>query len=104
MIFETLYASSKNNELLLVENAFCRWHLRKDGQLTIHEIISLQPGQGKKLLSILKKVPNALCIVAKCPKDLKANEWYAKQGFIKISEEITKTGRVLFVWKLNLTD
>lgn len=41
MIFETLCESAKRDELILVDGGFCHWHLRRDGQLTIREIIVL---------------------------------------------------------------
>ena len=45
MIFETLYESAQRGELLLVNGGMCHWHLRRDGQLTIREIISTRPGE-----------------------------------------------------------
>lgn len=74
MIFETLYESSKRDELLLVDGGFCHWHLRRDGQLTIREIISLKPGQGTLMLNILKS-KNPVSIFAKCPVELVSNKW-----------------------------
>lgn len=102
MIFETLYESSKRNELLLIDGGFCHWHLRRDGQLTIREIISTRPGAGSEMLAKLKKCKSATSIFAKCPIDLEANDWYAKKGFKCEGEEITKTGRRLFLWRLPL--
>lgn len=99
MIFETLYESSKRGELLLVEDGFCHWHLRRDGQLTIREIISLKPGQGTLMLNTLKS-KNPVSIFAKCPIDLKANEWYSHKGFVLEGIEVTKTGTYLNLWRL----
>lgn len=39
MIFETLNESNERGELLLVNGGMCHYHLRRDGQLTIREII-----------------------------------------------------------------
>ena len=102
MIFETLYESAQRGELLLVDGGFCRWHLRRDGQLTIYEIISTRPGVGSEMLKRLKQVPGATSIFAKCPTDLLANEWYAKRGFVLEGEETTRTGRRLKLWRLRL--
>lgn len=99
MIFETLWAASKKGELILIDGGFCHWHLRRDGQLTIREIISQKPGQGKRMLAMLKKQP-CTSIFAKCPADLASNEWYAKQGFELETTSTTKTGRKVNHWRL----
>jgi hypothetical protein len=101
MIFETLYESAQRGELLLVEGGFCHWHLRRDKQLTIREIISTKPGAGSKMLEILKQQP-AMTIFAKCPVDLESNHWYDKKGFELEKTEITHTGRKLNHWRMTL--
>lgn len=100
MIFETLWESAQRGELLLTEGGFCHWHLRKDGQLTIREIISLRPGAGSEMLERLKQVAGATSLFAKCPVELEANDWYRKRGFALEGTETTKTGRVLNLWRL----
>jgi hypothetical protein len=102
MIFETLYESSQRGELLLIEGGLCHWHLRRDGQLTIREIISTRPGAGSEMLATLKRTPEAISLFAKCPADLPANDWYERRGFILEGEEITKTGRRLKLWRMCL--
>lgn len=102
MIFETLHESAKRGELLLIDGGFCHWHLRRDGQLTIREIISIRPGAGSAMLEILKRQP-AASIFAKCPADLPANDWYVRRGFILEATEATKGGRLLNHWRLNLS-
>lgn len=101
MIFETLHESAKRNELLLIDGGFCHWHLRRDGQLTIREIISTKAGAGSKMLDILK-TKDAHSVFAKCPEDLEANKWYEKKGFILEGIEVTKSGRKLKLWRLFL--
>ena len=103
MIFETLYDSAKRGELLLIDGGFCHWHLRRDGQLTIREIISTKPGAGSAMLSELMFNPDATSIFAKCPADLPANDWYERQGFICEGVETTRTGRELKLWRYNLS-
>ena len=103
MCFEKLHESSQRGELLLIDDGMCHWHLRRDGQLTIREIISTQHGAGSAMLEILKKTPGAICIVAKCPVDLASNEWYAKRGFALSHTEQAKSGRSINVWRLQLS-
>lgn len=101
MIFETLYESSKNGELLLIEGGFCHWHLRRDGQITIREIISTQKGSGQRMLEYLKS-QGGTSLFAKCPYSLSSNEWYQKRGFILEGIELTKKGNKLNLWRLTL--
>lgn len=102
MIFETLYESAQRGELLLIDGGMCHWHLRRDGQLTIREIISTRPGAGQEMLERLRATPRALSLLARCPTDLAANEWYRRRGFTLEATETTKSGRVLNVWRLLL--
>ena len=102
MIFETLYDSSKRGELLLIDGGFCHWHLRRDRQLTIREIISTRTGAGREMLVRLMDVPGAEFIFAKCPTDLESNGWYEHVGFELVGIETTKTGRALNLWQLKL--
>ena len=103
MIFDALYESAQRGELLLIDGGFCHWHLRRDGQLTIREIISTRPGAGSEMLARLMTVPGATCIVAKCPATLEANGWYARRGFCCIRAETTKSGKLINVWQLKLS-
>lgn len=103
MIFETLYDSAKRGELLLIDGGFCHWHLRRDGQLTIREIISTKPGAGSAMLSELMFNPDATSIFAKCPADLPANDWYERRGFVCEGVETTRTGRELKLWRFDLS-
>lgn len=102
MIFETLHESAQRGELLLVDGGMCHWHLRRDGQLTIREIISTRKGAGRKMLENLKYTPGATSLFAKCPAELPANDWYQRRGFVLESVETTKTGRKLNCWRLTL--
>jgi hypothetical protein len=102
MIFETLYESTQRGELLLVNGGFCHWHLRRDGQLTIREIISLRPGAGSEMLRKLRTCKDASSIFAKCPIELESNEFYRKKGFVLEGTETTPRGRKLNLWRLYL--
>ena len=106
MIFETLNQAAQDGELFLVEGGMCHWHLRRDGQVTIREIIILPEYQGRgigtAILERLKGVPGARSIFAKCPHNLPANDWYVDRGFHSEGTEETRTGRVLVLWRLPL--
>lgn len=106
MIFESLFSSANKGELILVEGGFCRWHLRRDGQLTIYEILVLseyqRQGIGSSMLETLKHVPGAMSIVAKCPVDLDSNSWYAAMGFTCIAIEQSHSGRGINVWRYQI--
>jgi GNAT superfamily N-acetyltransferase len=106
MIFESLMESARRDELILVDGGLCHWHLRRDGQLTIREIIVLPrkrgQGIGTVMLEQLKQVSGARSIFAKCPRDLEANMWYEAKGFTEEKAERTASGRVLRCWRLSL--
>lgn len=102
MIFETLHDSAQRGELLLLEGCMVHWHLRRDGQLTIREVISTHPGAGSKALAILKQTPGAQSLFAKCPADLPSNGWYERRGFVLEGVETTRTGRQLNLWRMVL--
>lgn len=103
MCFENLYESSQRCELLLVAGGMCHWHLRRDGQITIREIISQRPGVGTEMLKQLRQVSGATSILAKCPFDLASNGWYASKGFVLESIEYAKSGRAINVWRMKLS-
>ena len=106
MIFNSLMEAIGRNELILVEGGFCHYHLRRDGQLTILEIIVLPQAEGRGVAyAILNQLRGLkpVSIFAKCPVDLeRANGWYQRQGFELESFETTKTGRKLNCWRMKL--
>lgn len=102
MIFNTLYESSQRGELMLIDGGFCHFHLRRDEQLTIREIISQRPGVGQEMLKRLCAASGATSLFAKCPAELPANDWYQRRGFEFEGEERTRNGRVLSLWRLPL--
>lgn len=99
MIFDPLYESAQRGELLLIDGGFCHWHLRRDGRLTIREIIATRKGAGTEILAILK-TKGASAITAKCPAHLPSNAWYERKGFALQGTETTRTGRPINVWVL----
>lgn len=105
MIFDALHESARRGELLLMDGGFCHWHLRRDGQLTIREIIASPEGRGvgTAMLARLCLTPGARSIFAKCPATLPANRWYANRGFENVGTERTRSGKLLNLWRLDLT-
>jgi GNAT superfamily N-acetyltransferase len=103
MIFEPLHDSNKRGELY---GAFVHWHLRRDGQITIREIMVEQgeqgQGQGRAFIERLKRVPGATSLFANCPADLPANEFYGKLGFTLEATETTQSGRLMNHWRMIL--
>jgi hypothetical protein len=105
MIFEALYESAKRGELLLIDGGYVRFHIRRDRQMTILEIISTRRGAGSVLWTLLLAIAidkNVSKIVAKCPADLEANSWYQKKNFVLDRTETTKSGRGIRVWAYHL--
>jgi ribosomal protein S18 acetylase RimI-like enzyme len=106
MLFESLHHSAQHDELILVDDGLCRFHLRHDGQLTIYEILVLprsqRQGIGSAMLETLKQIPGATSIFAKCPQDLPANAWYRARGFTLEDTETTRSGRRLNLWRFPL--
>lgn len=98
MIFESLMESAKAGELLLIDGGYCRWHLRRDGTITIYEIISTRPGAGWEMLS--KLIDYSKPITARCPERMMhANAWWRRRGFKLIATETTRGGTALNVWR-----
>ena len=106
MIFEVLSEAARRGELILLEGCLCHWHLRRDGQVTIREILVLPQkrgeGTGRKVVQLLSEVPGATSIFAKCPEELDANGWYEHLGFECEGIETTRSGRGLKLWRLKL--
>jgi len=104
MIFEPLHESNQKGEFY---GGFCHWHLRRDGQITIREIVIEQgeqgKGQGRAIIDRLRQVPGAASLLAKCPTDLPANHFYQHLGFELEATETTPSGRKLNLWRLQLS-
>lgn len=109
MIFEPLWKAAQEDELILTNGGMCHFHLRKDGQITIREIIVLpkkhRSGIGTNMLNIIKyrgKHWKATSIFAKVPSDLPANKWFEAMDFQIEGNERTKAGQLLTLWRLKL--
>lgn len=99
--FNQFYEASLKGELILLHGGMCRYHLRRDGQVTIYEIVVLPEyqgnGIGRAILEALKAVPGATSIFARCPKMLDSNGWYECMGFTYEGEE-----EKVYLWRLCL--
>ena len=102
MIFNTLNDSAERGELLLVDGGMCHWHLRRDGQLTIREIISTRKGAGYRMLRRLERVVGATSLFAKCPVHLEANSWYTRQNFHVERMEFLPGGSKVIHWRKHM--
>lgn len=103
MCFEKLNTARERGELILIDGGMCRYHLRKDKQITIYTILSTRPGAGTEMLEVLKRVEGADSIFAKCPVDLVANHFYRKRGFVLEGIETATGRREVNLWRLALT-
>lgn len=102
--FERLFRAMTDKSVIMIDGGFCHYHRRRDGQITIHVILSNKRGAGRQMLQQLKqhKATGVTVLVAKCPADLQSNHWYAAQGFTLVRTEQTKTNRTLNVWSMPL--
>lgn len=105
--FNELYESAEKGELIaigdgLTTGGICQYHLRRDGQLTIHVLLVLPhcqgQGIGSRLLARVEAVEGASFLLARCPASLPSNAWYARKGFTMARTETTPSGGVLNVW------
>ena len=101
--FERLYRAMLKKSCYMIVGGFCHYHLRRDGQLTIHVLLSDRPGAGTALLERLKSV-GATSLLAKCPVDLESNAWYEKKGFLLESTQLSPRGRTINIWRLLCTN
>ncbi len=89
MIFVALNDAAQRGELILVDGGMCRFHLRRDGVCTIHEII-VEPklrrlGIGRRLLAeVCFRCPGAM-LRASCPADYDSNGFWRHMGFVRVS-------------------
>ena len=104
-MFAELIDADYKNELILIDGGIARFHIRRDGQCTIREILSQRRGCGQILLGrIIEAARTGAChsAVAKCPVDYEANDWWQKRGFVLDRVEETRTGKRLNVWHYQL--
>jgi GNAT superfamily N-acetyltransferase len=104
MIFESLHHSAQAGDLILEDGLLCHFHLRRDGILTIRELIVLpayqRQGRGRAVIERLAATPGALFLQALCPLDLPvANAFYRACGFHVTGHKTTRTGKEVAIWQ-----
>jgi len=101
MIFAALREAADRNELILVENGLCRFHLRRGGDLVIREVIVLpsarRQGIGSKIVHWVCKTHRGI-VIAKCPKEYESNSFWAALGFCLVRET-----KGINEWQLDLS-
>lgn len=84
MIFSALSEAAEAGELLLVAGGLCRYHLRRDGTVTVREIIVLpaarRKGVGRALVAEVRRRHPAAIIRATCPAQYEANHFWRALG------------------------
>ena len=83
MLFVALAQAAESGELLLLDGGLCRFYKRRDGQVTIRELLVLpaarRRGLGKKLVGLASIGANR--VVARCPAKYDSNAFWKKIGF-----------------------
>lgn len=101
MIFVALNDAAGRGELLLVDGGMCRFHRRRDGVVTVHELLVLpthrRRGIGRALVGRVRELHPAATLRAVCPGEYEANEFWAACGFT-IAAYKPPDGR-LVVWE-----
>ncbi len=91
MIFAALDEAAQRGELLLLDGGLCRFHLRRDGVVTIREILVLPDarrlGLGRRMVDEVQRRNPGATLVARCPVQTKdgrvgaGNVFWRKAGF-----------------------
>jgi hypothetical protein len=99
---KSLERASARDELFTTHaSAAYVWH-RRDGQTTLHAIVSEEAGHGSRLLQLIvsdSRARGQTSLLARCPEGLAANDWYARRDFVLARVEPGKL-RPLNVWVL----
>ena len=90
MIFVTLSEAADRGELLLAQDALCRWHRRRDGVVVIRELLVLpfarRAGLGRQMVRDVIARADGSPVRARCPASYEANGFWAKVGFRLMSQ------------------
>ena len=90
MIFAALDEAASRGELILVADGLCRWHLRRDGSVTIREVVVLpcrrRAGLGSRLVAEVRARNPGRPLVARCPACSPANGFWRALGFTYVRE------------------
>jgi GNAT superfamily N-acetyltransferase len=99
MIFTALAEAADHEELLLVTGGLCRFHPRRDGIVTIRELLVLpamrREGIGRALVEeVQRRHPEAI-LRAVCPINYPANGFWHHIGF----KAMTKGTGLTEIWE-----
>jgi GNAT superfamily N-acetyltransferase len=90
VIFAALSEAAERNELILSAGGLCRYHLRRDGVVTIRELLVLpqcrRGGLGSALVTEVARRHSRAVLRASCPSDSAANGFWARLGFLLVAE------------------
>lgn len=85
MIFVALSEAADAGELLLVDGGMCRFHLRRDGVVTVKELLVLpaarRKGVGRALVEAVQERHPTSVLRAVCPAEYDANQFWKNLGF-----------------------
>lgn len=84
-----LCEAADRGELILIDGGMIHFHRRRDGIITIRELLVLpssrRHGIGKWLVERIQRDAPAAALWARCPADWPANEFWRAIGFTLIS-------------------
>lgn len=85
MLFVALTEAADKGELVLVNGGMCRFHRRRDGVVTIREILVLpgfrRLGIGRRMVEHIIQTCPASPVVARCPIEYESNKFWDAMGF-----------------------
>lgn len=99
MIFVALSEAADKGELLLCDGGMCRFHRRRDGVVTIRELLVLPAsrgsGLGRLLVGRVRSANPESPLLARCPVKLASNGFWERLGFCLVSTE-----RGINLWRI----
>ena len=102
MIFTILSEAADKGHLLLWQGALCRYHIRRDGVLVIHELLVLpdkrRQGTGRRMVTSLQEHHPGLKMRAVCPSHYPACKFWSALGF-KVARLRSKGLNTLLTWE-----
>jgi GNAT superfamily N-acetyltransferase len=100
VIFAALSEAAGKGELLLVAGGMCRFHRRRDGTVTIREILVLpgsrRQGIGRRLIELVRLRCPGATLKARCPVRSEGNFFWRVLGFV-----LVETRDDLNLWRLD---
>lgn len=93
--------AATRGELILVDGGFCHFHRRRDGVVTIRELLVLpssrKQGIGKWLVERVAQNNPGATLRARCPASWEANAFWQAMGFVLAEDGAVK------VWERSST-